>query len=83
MQQKTFQSSESIAAALRQAGHEKVYCQTYENGSHAGVVLQNPESQELMHAFWKAHNRPHNPALAEKGTDAFERLQKKSISKIG
>lgn len=56
---------------LKNSGHKKVHIFIFEHGNHANLILQE-EYREVVHAFYRHYNLPHDPELAEKGKSHFQ-----------
>jgi len=62
---------------LRRSGHNKAYLLVVDRGAHANII--NGKDGEIVrnvvHAFKKAHNRPHNPEWAKEGQERYKQCQ--------
>jgi hypothetical protein len=71
------QSTINYYKALRKANHKKVYLSVVDHGRHANI-LNDKDGQIIrntIHAFLKAHNRPHNIGWAKAGLNRLKNCQ--------
>lgn len=70
-------SSRLIYCALLQNGHKDVYLLELNEGDH-GKLIAGPEGelyQNVVHAFYKKYNLPHNPTFAQRGEAILKNCQ--------
>lgn len=70
-------STEMLYKALRKSGKKNTYLFRARTGSHA-KILQGAEGekyQAVVHAFYKKHNLPHSPFLAQRGAKLLAECQ--------
>jgi len=58
----------------RSTGHNKVYLLNLQHGEHAGILdsQDGPTYRNVVHAFYRHHNRPFNKTWADAGQERFE-----------
>lgn len=68
-------STLNLYRALRATGHKAAHLLILERSAHPRYMLDDADDratyQEVVHAFYKHYNLPHNTALAEKGWAKF------------
>lgn len=73
-----FWSSLNIYCALRESGHTNTYILILPHGRHAQLIhhpTQGNIYQQVVHAFYKKFNLPHDPILAQQGELLFSKCQ--------
>jgi len=67
-------NSVDLFLRMKSAGHNKVYLLNLMHGEHAGILeSQDGETyRNVVHAFYRHHNRPYNKSWAEAGQKRFE-----------
>jgi len=73
----------SVYRALLKSGHPNTHLLMLPRGRHARIRRDSDEGrlfQNVAHAFYRAHDIPHNPEWADAGQEAFLRAQPKVSS---
>lgn len=70
-------SSANLYKKLRQTGHNNAYLLIVDHGSHANILNGKDGAmvKNVIHAFYRAQNQPHNSAWANLGQDRFNLCQ--------
>lgn len=70
-------SSANVYKKLRQTGHDKAHLLVVDHGVHANILngKDGATVRNVIHAFFRAYNQPHNLQWANLGQDRFATCQ--------
>lgn len=68
---RTFQTC-NLYTTMRAQGRENVHLYILENGGSHNGMIADPRVSQVINAFYKRYNLPHNAALAEQGKELFD-----------